>query len=238
MAQLYSGYDCEQVTIIASRIPDTIVAFGQTRHNIFSWYHNLLFFPPLSLFIKNSNLVYTNKPFVSNLICYCEFTKYLFYNNFLVSESGCHSLQAYQKVLIHYYSQRVRRECCQCSEEWCRTLEFHLKHNYAYLFYPRDCYIENYHRIRTECLVKALQGNLIIQNVNTICPALQQLARCTYKSKVCFHFQGGSICANLFCHLFLPSQMFLMYNHMTDSRTVIYVYFQSNVIPIFVLIPI
>jgi Tfp pilus assembly protein PilZ len=24
----------------------------------------------LSLFIKNSNLVYTNKPFVSNLICY------------------------------------------------------------------------------------------------------------------------------------------------------------------------
>jgi hypothetical protein len=38
----------------------------------------------LSLFIKNNNLVYTNKPFVSNLICYCEFTKYLFYNNTLV----------------------------------------------------------------------------------------------------------------------------------------------------------
>jgi hypothetical protein len=35
----------------------------------------------LSLFIKNSNLVYTNKSFVSNLICCCEFTKYLFYNN-------------------------------------------------------------------------------------------------------------------------------------------------------------
>jgi hypothetical protein len=34
MAQLYPGYDCEQVTTIASRIPDTIVAFGQTRHNI------------------------------------------------------------------------------------------------------------------------------------------------------------------------------------------------------------
>jgi hypothetical protein len=29
----------------------------------------------LSFFIKNSNLVYTN------LICYCEFTNYLFYNN-------------------------------------------------------------------------------------------------------------------------------------------------------------
>jgi hypothetical protein len=40
--------------------------------------HNNIFF---FLFIKNSNLVYTNKPFVSNLICYCEFTKYLFYNN-------------------------------------------------------------------------------------------------------------------------------------------------------------
>jgi hypothetical protein len=34
LVQLYSGYDCEQVTILASRIPDTIVAFGQTRHNI------------------------------------------------------------------------------------------------------------------------------------------------------------------------------------------------------------
>jgi hypothetical protein len=34
MAQLYPGYDCEPVTIVASRIPDTIVAFGQTRHNI------------------------------------------------------------------------------------------------------------------------------------------------------------------------------------------------------------
>jgi hypothetical protein len=38
----------------------------------------------LSLFIKNSNLVYTNKPFVSNLICYCECTKYLFYTITLV----------------------------------------------------------------------------------------------------------------------------------------------------------
>jgi hypothetical protein len=35
MAQLYPGYDCEQVTIVASRIPDTIVAFGQTRRNIY-----------------------------------------------------------------------------------------------------------------------------------------------------------------------------------------------------------
>jgi hypothetical protein len=41
---------------------------------------NLKSYSFLSLFIKNSNLVYTNKPFVSNLICYCEFTKYLFYN--------------------------------------------------------------------------------------------------------------------------------------------------------------
>jgi hypothetical protein len=35
MAQPYPGYDCEQVTIVASRIPDTIVAFGQTRHCIY-----------------------------------------------------------------------------------------------------------------------------------------------------------------------------------------------------------
>jgi hypothetical protein len=35
MAQPYPGYDCEQVTIVASRIPDTIAAFGQTRHNIY-----------------------------------------------------------------------------------------------------------------------------------------------------------------------------------------------------------
>jgi hypothetical protein len=35
VAQLYPGYGCEQVTIVASRIPDTIVAFGQTRHNTF-----------------------------------------------------------------------------------------------------------------------------------------------------------------------------------------------------------
>jgi hypothetical protein len=41
----------------------------------------------LSLFIKNSNLVYTNKPFVSNLICYCEFTKYLFRNNHFGSDN-------------------------------------------------------------------------------------------------------------------------------------------------------
>jgi hypothetical protein len=34
MAQPYPGYGCEQVTIFASRIPDTIVAFGQTRRNI------------------------------------------------------------------------------------------------------------------------------------------------------------------------------------------------------------
>jgi hypothetical protein len=29
MAQPYPGYDYEQVTIVASRIPDTTVAFGQ-----------------------------------------------------------------------------------------------------------------------------------------------------------------------------------------------------------------
>jgi hypothetical protein len=34
MVQPYPGYDCEQVTIVASRIPDMIVAFGQTRHSI------------------------------------------------------------------------------------------------------------------------------------------------------------------------------------------------------------
>jgi hypothetical protein len=45
----------------------------------------IIFF--LSLFIKNSNLVYTNKTFVSNLICYCEFTKYLFYNNHFGSDN-------------------------------------------------------------------------------------------------------------------------------------------------------
>jgi hypothetical protein len=33
MPQLYPGYGCEQITIVASRIPDTIVANGQTRHN-------------------------------------------------------------------------------------------------------------------------------------------------------------------------------------------------------------
>jgi hypothetical protein len=50
---------------------------GQNFFNFFS----------LFLFIKNSNLVYTNKPFVSNLICYCEFTKYLFYNNHFGSDN-------------------------------------------------------------------------------------------------------------------------------------------------------
>jgi hypothetical protein len=34
MAQPYPGYGCEQVTIVASLMPDTIVAFGQTRHSI------------------------------------------------------------------------------------------------------------------------------------------------------------------------------------------------------------
>jgi hypothetical protein len=34
MAQPYPGYGCVQVTIVASRILDTIVAFGQTRHNM------------------------------------------------------------------------------------------------------------------------------------------------------------------------------------------------------------
>jgi hypothetical protein len=35
MAQPYPGYSCEQVTIVASRILDTIVASGQTRHTMF-----------------------------------------------------------------------------------------------------------------------------------------------------------------------------------------------------------
>jgi hypothetical protein len=35
MVQPYPGYGYEQVTIVASRIPDTIDAFGQTRHNIY-----------------------------------------------------------------------------------------------------------------------------------------------------------------------------------------------------------
>jgi hypothetical protein len=35
MAQPYPEYGCEQVTIVASRILDTIVAFGQIRHNIY-----------------------------------------------------------------------------------------------------------------------------------------------------------------------------------------------------------
>jgi hypothetical protein len=34
MEQPYPGYSCEQVTIVACRILDTIVASGQTRHNI------------------------------------------------------------------------------------------------------------------------------------------------------------------------------------------------------------
>jgi hypothetical protein len=46
MAQPYPGYGCEQVTIVASRISDTIVAFSQTRHNIISY---LLF----SLYLAN-----------------------------------------------------------------------------------------------------------------------------------------------------------------------------------------
>jgi hypothetical protein len=36
MAQPYPGYDYEQVTIVASRIPDTIIVFGQTCHNMIS----------------------------------------------------------------------------------------------------------------------------------------------------------------------------------------------------------
>jgi hypothetical protein len=36
MAQLYPGYECEQVTIVTSHIPDTIIAFGQICHNIVS----------------------------------------------------------------------------------------------------------------------------------------------------------------------------------------------------------
>jgi hypothetical protein len=43
MAQPYPGYDCEQVTIVASRIPDTIVAFVQTRHSILNSVTDLLF---------------------------------------------------------------------------------------------------------------------------------------------------------------------------------------------------
>jgi hypothetical protein len=35
MPQPYPGYGCEQIAIVASRILDTIVAFGQTRHSIY-----------------------------------------------------------------------------------------------------------------------------------------------------------------------------------------------------------
>jgi hypothetical protein len=38
MTQPYPGYGCEQVTIVASRILDTIVAFGQTCHNTLHTY--------------------------------------------------------------------------------------------------------------------------------------------------------------------------------------------------------
>jgi hypothetical protein len=59
----------------SARIPVTVQITGPP----------IIFFH--SLFIKNSNLVYTNKPFVSNLICYCEFTKYLFYINHFGSDN-------------------------------------------------------------------------------------------------------------------------------------------------------
>jgi hypothetical protein len=35
MVQPYPGYGCEQVTIVASRNLDMIVAFGQTRHTMY-----------------------------------------------------------------------------------------------------------------------------------------------------------------------------------------------------------
>jgi hypothetical protein len=56
MAQLYPGYDCEQVTIVASRIPDTIVAFGRTRHTALS----------LRLFVPNGLTEY-NSPFLPDV---------------------------------------------------------------------------------------------------------------------------------------------------------------------------
>jgi hypothetical protein len=55
------------------------------QNNDMVWIYMYIY--SLSLFIKNSNLVYTNKPFVSNLICYCEFTKYLFYDNHFGSDN-------------------------------------------------------------------------------------------------------------------------------------------------------
>jgi hypothetical protein len=44
------------------------------------------FFLSLSL-LRIAIYFYTNKPFVSNLICYCEFTKYLFYNSYFGSDN-------------------------------------------------------------------------------------------------------------------------------------------------------
>jgi hypothetical protein len=43
-AQPCPGYGCEQVTLVASRILDTIVAFGQTRHNINGTSHTSVLF--------------------------------------------------------------------------------------------------------------------------------------------------------------------------------------------------
>jgi hypothetical protein len=47
MAQPYLGYGCEQVTVVASCIPDTIVAFSQTRHNIMLFFIEILGNPEL-----------------------------------------------------------------------------------------------------------------------------------------------------------------------------------------------
>jgi hypothetical protein len=58
----------------------------------------------LSLFIKNSNLVHTNKPFVSNLISYCEFTKYLFYNNHF----GSDNISALSYCELNTYTTLIR----------------------------------------------------------------------------------------------------------------------------------
>jgi hypothetical protein len=58
----------------------------------------------LSLFNKNNNLVYTNKPFVSNLICYCEFTQYLFYNNHF----GSDNISALPSCELNIYTTLIR----------------------------------------------------------------------------------------------------------------------------------
>jgi hypothetical protein len=66
MAQPYPGYGCEQVTIVASHILDTIVAFGQTCHNI------VVFFSSskqiTGLYMKLGHSFFLSHPFSTNYL--------------------------------------------------------------------------------------------------------------------------------------------------------------------------